>query len=158
MLIVEVANREGFKQFSCTKSHSLQSEYMQDMQRSLNSQLPAGTRPIDALQMHQYWQHAPPSKALYPAIITKSFGITKSYGIHKLPAETRPQPPAHTYQYDLQNGTYPIPGEYTTPKPLKYKWRDFAYTDGSVIDTSTAQKEQVERDSSTNRGCGVCPR
>jgi ribonuclease HI len=86
--------------------------------------------------MHQYWQHAPPSKALHPIIITKSF--------HKLPAETRLQPQAHTYQYDLQKGTYPIPGEYTIPKPLKYKWRDFAYTDGSAIDTSTAKKSNLK--------------
>jgi hypothetical protein len=32
------------------------------------------------------------------------------------------------------------------PKPLKFKWRDFAYTDGSVIDASTAKKSNLAED------------
>jgi ribonuclease HI len=137
MLVVEVGNQPGFQRYSVQRSPAVKQAYLQEMRAALNSLLPKLARRISEDDMRSFT--APPHA------IGKDARTPISSSFKKLPADcaSARHHPAAWYAADAV-GQHQLPQSYSSPPPLLYDWRTFAYTDGSAINPEAEKATRMQ--------------
>jgi len=135
ILLLEVGNALGFSRYSVNRNKQVQRAFERDFAAALNENLPKSCKPINRDYREQYFQqHATP--------LSTSATTTLLVPL-KLPPDTHPNENPQDYNYAHIKTKYPLPENMLNAKPLKYDWKMFAYTDGSVMDYEGAMHRQV---------------
>jgi hypothetical protein len=125
MLLVEIGNQAGFEQYSTARTDHAHTAFLADVLQALNSALPAPAR-INAAAVRTYCTRA---QAILNNNNMPQQRTRAAAKVRKLPADTS------TRICNTSTVPTPLPPQYVNVQfPLKYNWRQLAYTDGSYID------------------------
>jgi ribonuclease HI len=123
MLIIEVANRQGFERHSVTRTDDIHTLFTSRTRQALNTHL-AAEHAVTESAILQYCHRAELLLGRAPTPQQRTRAAAK---IRKLPQDCSPEP---------QPVSKPHSTTYTPQThPLKYNWRQMAYTDGSYIES-----------------------
>jgi hypothetical protein len=130
ILILEISNEAGRQHYIPNRTAQDLQNYRRTIMLALNEQLP----PHDRMTATMLERSARAATALAPGAAASQTPqtIPPSQKIRNLSRDT-----VNTLSYS----TNEVARSPYGPRPLKYNWRHFAYTDGSFIDRVTATKQ-----------------
>jgi ribonuclease HI len=134
MLLVEIGNQAGFEQYSTARTDHAHTAFLADVLQALNSALPAPAR-INAAAVRTYCTRA---QAILNNNNIPQQRTRAAAKVRKLLADTS------TSICNTSTVPTPLPPQYVNVQfPLKYNWRQLAYTDGSYIDPKHIDKDEA---------------
>jgi hypothetical protein len=125
MLLLEIGNQAGFDTYSTARTDQTRADFLKAVLKALNSTLPVPAR-VNTANIRAYCARA---TAILDNNSTPQQRTRAAAKVRKLPVDTSVQ----ICNTPAAQATLP-PHYLTVQFPLRYNWRQLAYTDGSFIE------------------------